>query len=95
MFELIGHPVSKLRRVAIGPIRDTSLPTGATRALTGEEVRALKKSLAEPPRDPAATAVPRSGPAARRKRPMGSGRGQTRRPPGEGKAGPRRRRPSA
>ena len=41
MFDRIGHPVSKLRRVAIGPIRDEKLPAGAFRALTREEVRRL------------------------------------------------------
>ncbi len=43
MFETIGHPVSKLKRVAIGPIRDERLPTGACRMLLPEEVEALRK----------------------------------------------------
>ena len=34
MFELIGHPVSKLKRVSIGPIRDDRLPVGAFRRLS-------------------------------------------------------------
>ena len=45
MFETIGHPVSKLKRVAIGPIRDERLPVGAFRALAPREVAALKASL--------------------------------------------------
>lgn len=45
MFEGIGHPVSKLKRVAIGPIRDDALPAGAHRRLSGAEVAALKRSL--------------------------------------------------
>jgi len=45
MFEAIGHPVSKLRRVAIGPIRDDSLPVGSYRELTEREIRALQASL--------------------------------------------------
>ncbi len=45
MFEVIGHPVSKLKRVAIGPIRDATLPPGAYRRLSAAEVDALKKSL--------------------------------------------------
>jgi len=43
MFAAIGHPVSKLRRVAIGPVRDPDLPPGAHRALTSREVAALKR----------------------------------------------------
>lgn len=45
MLEMIGHPVSKLKRVAIGPIRDDGLPVGAHRRLSAEEVRALRESL--------------------------------------------------
>lgn len=41
MLQSVGHPVSKLRRVAIGPIRDRSLSPGQFRDLTPEEVRAL------------------------------------------------------
>jgi len=45
MFEVIGHPVSKLKRVAIGPIRDARLPPGAHRPLTPAEVARLRRSL--------------------------------------------------
>ena len=45
MFESIGHPVSKLKRVSIGPIRDDRLPVGAFRALDPREVEALRSSL--------------------------------------------------
>ena len=45
MFEMIGHPVSKLKRVAIGPIRDEGLPVRGFRRLTESEVRALRASL--------------------------------------------------
>jgi len=45
MFESIGHPVSKLRRVAIGPVRDERLPLGAVRALSPREVELLRRSL--------------------------------------------------
>lgn len=44
MCEAIGHPVSDLRRVAIGPIRDERLKRGAWRELTPEEVRRLRAS---------------------------------------------------
>lgn len=42
MFDLVGHPVTKLRRVAIGPIRDRKLPPGTFRDLAPEEVAALR-----------------------------------------------------
>jgi 23S rRNA pseudouridine2605 synthase len=45
MFETIGHPVSKLKRVAIGPIRDDRLPVGAFRPLSLKEVEARKRSF--------------------------------------------------
>ncbi|MEP6995850.1 MAG: pseudouridine synthase [Acidobacteriota bacterium] len=43
MFESVGHPVSKLKRVAIGPVRDPDLPSGAYRRLSASEVAALQK----------------------------------------------------
>ena len=45
MFTSVGHPVSKLRRVAIGPISDRGLPPGAWRRLTPEELRRLDGAL--------------------------------------------------
>ena len=42
MLEAVGHKVSKLRRVAIGPLRDKSLPPGGFRDLTPAEVAALR-----------------------------------------------------
>jgi len=42
MFERIGHPVLKLRRIAIGKLKLGKLPAGAYRELTEEEVRLLK-----------------------------------------------------
>ena len=43
MFASIGHPVSKLRRVAIGPVRDEKLRAGESRLLRPEEVSALQR----------------------------------------------------
>lgn len=43
MFETVGHAVSKLKRVAIGPIRDEKLPVGAFRPLTPAEINALQR----------------------------------------------------
>src|SRR5206468_430066 len=34
MFQAVGHPVAKLKRVAIGPISDPKLPPGGWRELT-------------------------------------------------------------
>ena len=45
MFEAIGHPVSKLKRIAIGPIRDDRLPAGAWRNLAPAEVDRLRRGL--------------------------------------------------
>jgi 23S rRNA pseudouridine2605 synthase len=79
MFFQIGHPVSKLRRVAIGPLRDAGLPVGALRELTDQEVRKLLKSARgsqgrpeKPARRKAAPATGKDagvGPEARPKRP--------------------------
>lgn len=41
MFQAVGHPVSKLKRVAIGPISDPKLTPGVWRELTKHEVRML------------------------------------------------------
>ncbi len=47
MFFRIGHSAQKLRRVAIGPISDISLPMGQLRELTEGEVRALMQSTSK------------------------------------------------
>ncbi len=41
MCEAIGHPVQRLVRVRIGPLRDSTLAPGTWRALTDQEVIAL------------------------------------------------------
>ena len=41
MFEAVGHPVQKLRRVRIGFLTDRDLPVGKYRALKPEEVRKI------------------------------------------------------
>jgi 23S rRNA pseudouridine2605 synthase len=43
MFERLGHPVLKLRRIAIGTIRDRTLKPGEWRRLSVEEVRRLQE----------------------------------------------------
>lgn len=42
MFEIIGHPVKKLKRISFGPIELANLELGAYRYLTDEEVKELK-----------------------------------------------------
>ena len=42
MFDAVGHPVIRLRRVRIGPIKDEQLRTGHFRDLTAAEVTKLK-----------------------------------------------------
>jgi 23S rRNA pseudouridine2605 synthase len=68
MFQFIGHPVSKLRRVAIGPIADPKLTPGVWRELTKQEVKMLEtmKELKKPvkPRRTTARPVSRKKPAA-------------------------------
>jgi pseudouridine synthase len=44
MFDAIGHPVMRLRRVRIGPIKDDQLRTGHYRDLTAPEVAKLKRA---------------------------------------------------
>jgi hypothetical protein len=79
MFQAMGHPVSKLKRVAIGPISDPKLTPGVWRELTKQEVKMLEtmkemkpvkpRRLAKPPqtRKKTSTKAPakkRSGAAA-------------------------------
>lgn len=43
MFEAIGHPVLKLKRIAFGPLKLDKMKPGEWRYLTNQEVAALKK----------------------------------------------------
>lgn len=65
MLEAVGHRVSKLRRVAIGPIRDAKIPIGGFRDLAPAELEALKslRPAAKRPPGPAAKAAPMAAPA--------------------------------
>lgn len=57
MFDMVGHQVSKLRRVAIGPLRDAKLKPGVWRDLADFEIRALQSIRPAPsPRSVAAAA---------------------------------------
>lgn len=44
MFFRLGHPVQRLRRVAIGPLKDPALELGAVRELTEREVTMLRRA---------------------------------------------------
>jgi pseudouridine synthase len=46
MCEAVGHPVHRLRRVAIGPLRDSALRLGVWRDLTAREIEALRRAVA-------------------------------------------------
>jgi 23S rRNA pseudouridine2605 synthase len=45
MFQTIGHPVEKLRRVGIGFLRNERLRTGEWRPLTHEEVQRFRREF--------------------------------------------------
>jgi 23S rRNA pseudouridine2605 synthase len=61
MCEAIGHPVEYLRRVAIGPIRDTRLKVGEWRPLSAAEVTRLKHAAGDPIVSDRAPRGPRGG----------------------------------
>ena len=48
MFDSVGHSVVKLRRIAIGNIRDEKMPIGAYRVLTEKEAMEISKPLKQP-----------------------------------------------
>jgi 23S rRNA pseudouridine2605 synthase len=60
MFQAMGHPVNKLRRVAIGPISDPNLTPGVWRELTKTEVKALATMKEAKPARPRHAARPKS-----------------------------------
>lgn len=43
MFDAVGHPVVRLKRVRIGPIEDPEMPPGHWRELTPQEIGRLQK----------------------------------------------------
>jgi len=67
LLEAVGHPVSKLRRVAFGPVTTKGLEPGEFRSLTPAEIAGLRKG--EGGRAPAMRRVPR-----RRKHPATTAR---------------------
>jgi 23S rRNA pseudouridine2605 synthase len=47
MCAAVGHPVRRLVRTRIGPLRDTTLAPGRWRALNADEVRALASAVSQ------------------------------------------------
>src|SRR5437867_9968744 len=60
MFKAVGHPVTKLKRVAIGPISDPRLSPGVWRELTNHEVKMLATMKEARPAKPRRAARPQS-----------------------------------
>jgi pseudouridine synthase len=57
MCDAIGHPVARLKRIGVGPLRDDSLKPGQFRFLTDDELSLLRRAAAtsagrEPRRSP-------------------------------------------
>jgi pseudouridine synthase len=50
LFFHVGHPVQRLRRTAIGPLRDDSLRAGEFRTLSASEIEALRTATSARPR---------------------------------------------
>ncbi|HWG38359.1 MAG TPA: pseudouridine synthase [Terriglobales bacterium] len=50
MFQAVGHPVEKLKRVAIGPLTIGSLKSGQMRPLTENEIRQLRQAAQTGPK---------------------------------------------
>ncbi|HEV2721204.1 MAG TPA: pseudouridine synthase [Thermoanaerobaculia bacterium] len=65
MFQAVGHPVQKLRRVAIGPIADPKLLPGVWRELTKHEVKLLA-TLKDVPAKAKPKPRPRRAPAKKK-----------------------------
>jgi pseudouridine synthase len=60
MCEAVGHPVTHLKRVAIGPIRDSTLKVGRWRELRREEVERLRKAADHKPSSESPQRTPRT-----------------------------------
>jgi hypothetical protein len=66
MCEAIGHPVSRLKRVRIGPITDDHIRPGEFRDLSEEEVAALRREASgRPTSRPVSSPRTKSGPKRR------------------------------
>ncbi len=79
MFFRIGHSVQKLRRVAIGPLRDAELPVGALRELSDRELAILRRATDKVVTKPTKARPTKRSPADRPARPA---RPEAKRSPG-------------
>jgi 23S rRNA pseudouridine2605 synthase len=95
MFQAVGHPVSKLRRVAIGPLSDPRLGPGDYRELTKTEVKMLEtmKEPAKPKVRRAPSTTAKKKPAAAKKTP--AKKPAARKPAARKAASPAKRRTAA
>ena len=95
MFQAVGHPVSKLRRVAIGPLSDPRLTPGDYRELTSKEVKMLE-TMQEPAKP---KAKPRRAASTAKKKPAAPGAKKSaaasKKPAGRKAASPAKRRATA
>lgn len=92
MFQAVGHPVSKLRRVAIGPLSDPRLTPGDYRELTAREVKMLA-TMQEPakPKTPRRTATTAATSAKKTKPAASAKKGRKAAAPSKRGAGPSKR----
>jgi len=81
LFFRVGHPVQRLRRAAIGPIRDDKLRPGDFRNLTDGEIRSLKSikvsQTQKPKRRPHRSPISRRSRAPENREPRQSPRKKT------------------
>jgi len=96
MLARLNHPVRALKRVQIGPLSLKGLPVGACRRLTARELAALRRAVrtARSKRERAGPERPRRRKGTRGTRGVGRGVAEPpagRQPPGDERAGPRRR----
>ena len=63
MFEMVGHPVLRLRRTTLGPLSIRGLQAGQTRELTARELTALQHAVGLPTTGP--TVRPQARPHVR------------------------------
>jgi 23S rRNA pseudouridine2605 synthase len=82
ILEAVGHPVSKLKRVALGPLTLRGLAPGEFRSLTPHEVNVLRRGGAQSRPARPKVASPRPTRPARPTRTPARGSGRTSRTPG-------------